>query len=309
MSLIGNVVYNRVFKRQPPLKNPGKSNRGAERYMGPNFQDFLDYRRKEKDDFQSIPSEVITITTADGLKLYGDFYENKQKTDKTIICVHGYHSSGKMGYPLVCLKYLDEGFNVLLTNNRASGPSEGEIFTFGVMESKDNVLWVKAITKRYPNGDIIVQGNSLGAASVCMMANKDLPKNVKLLVSDCSYSSIRKEFTYTMKHLMHIPTWPALNIINREFIKNIGQSIDEEYPLKSVSAAKVPMFFVHGEEDRYIPYSNMLDLYAACTSKKAKLLVPNAGHAASFMYGKDDYFNAILNFASHFMTLPKKNKN
>lgn len=296
MCLLSNKVFNSVFGRNPIDRNKPITKQG-EYIMGPNFGPFKDCSTKSTEQLLKIPYETLCITSFDNLKLLGYFFTNDKKTNKTVLCLHGYNSTGFLDFSTIALEYLKRDYNVLLVTNRACGESEGKYTTFGILESIDNMKWIDVIKNKYPDGSIIIHGISLGAASACMMADKDLPSNVKLIDSDCAFTSIKNQFKYMINHMMHLPAFPIENILEHKFKKRIGYNFKTASPINSVAKAKVPCLFIHSEEDRYIPYTEAKKLYDACTNTKEILYFPKGGHALSHFNGKDDYYNAVINFA------------
>ena len=104
--------------------------------------------------------------------------------------------------------------------------------------------------------------------------------------------------------LAHLPRWPILNSIEKQFKKRIGVVFSAYYPLKSVKNARYPMFFVHGEDDSYVPPQNSEKLYAACPTDKRLLIIPGYGHAAAHLAGNSGYYGPIFEFLGRHMTLP-----
>lgn len=300
MGLIGGILFRQIFGRHP-FKEEETVSKSTESFMGPNFSILKAYTMKGIEMLGRVDHETLSITAGDGPLLIGYLYKNSIPTDNTVVCVHGYNSDGISDFANIALEYLKRGFNVLLVNNRACGPSEGEFASFGVMESGDTLLWLNKIAGMFPDGNIILQGCSMGAATVCMLAGRELPENVRVLVSDCAFALISGQFRYTLKHFMHLPPWPAMNMLEKEFERHYGCGFDTYSPLKSVSNSRLPMFFAHGREDRYVPASNAQRLYDACPTDRELMLVDKAGHAAAHMYGGDGYYSAILSFAAKYM--------
>ena len=83
-----------------------------------------------------VPFEEVSITSRDGLKLYGRYYHHKDGAPLGIF-FHGYRSGpildGNGGY-LICER---RGYNVLIVTQRAHGKSEGNVMTFGIRERLD----------------------------------------------------------------------------------------------------------------------------------------------------------------------------
>ncbi len=304
MSLLSRYLFRQVFGRNQ-AKGEENISKTTESLMGPNFALLKEYGKTGRSALENIAHETLELTTADGLKLIGYLYPCEQPTDKTVLCVHGYHWDGVSDFANITLEYRKRGFQVLLVNNRSCGPSEGEFASFGVRESEDTLLWISKLVELFPSCEIILQGCSMGAATVCMTADKRLPANVKLIVSDCAYATIQDQFAYTVRRFLHLPIRPTLHLLEKEFRKQFGCGFADYSPLQSVAHSQTPMLFVHGKEDRYVPVENAQKLYDACHAEKRLLLVGGAGHAAAQLYAKDDYYNKILKLASQFMALPR----
>ena len=65
--------------------------------------------------------------------------------------------------------------------------------------------------------------------------------------------------------------------------------------------ARVPVIFIHGETDDFVPCDMSRTLYAACPTKKALFTVPDAGHGLSYVIDNEGYFVAVRAF---FGSLP-----
>ena len=295
MCMIGYAAFCGIFGRHPVSDNQ-KVSSISEKLMGPGFQDLIDKTSESRKTVEALEREEIELTADDGVKLKGYLFKNKTETDKTVICVHGYNSTGFIDFATVGLAYFNNGYNVLLVTNRACGESGGKWTGFGILESRDTVKWVKKIAELYPQGSIILQGCSLGGATVCMMSDMDMPKNVKAIISDCAFAEMKAELVHMFKYMAHLPSFPLLNTVEMWCKKVAKFSFEDNTPLRAVSNAKYPMFFVHGRADRYIPYQTAEKLYNACPTDKELLIVDGAGHAASHLRGGKDYFDKIFAF-------------
>ncbi len=305
MCLISKKVFKTMFMRNPnathehdnDLDNPQR-----DKLMGPNFPDYVATKIETQEKFGALPFELFTITSEEGLKLVGRLYRNPKKTDKTVIMIHGYNSYGIREYCYTGFKYIEAGYNLFLPDNRACGDSEGVYCTFGIKESEDLKLWIAQVNTLFPQGEIILQGTSLGGATVLLLSNQDIPKNVKAIISDCAYSTMTKEFTYLAKYLANLPAFPVLNFVEMYFKRYAGCDFKSQSPLKSVAKSKLPILFIHGEEDRFIPKAQCQELYDNCTSEKEILYVPKAGHVGAYVQGKDTYYKTTLNFMKKYLS-------
>ncbi len=290
---IAKIAFNALFRPSKRTFTP-KSSFG-EKLMGPNFQLLYDECTKAGRLVKTWDKEIIPVCTFDNLTLEGWFYSAGENACDTAILVHGYNSSPMGDLATIMQFYLRNGVNVLMTNNRGGKTSVGDNITFGLFERLDTALWVEKLNERFPTGDIFLHGLSLGGATVCLMSELDL-KNVKCIVSDCAYSSIRAEFLHSSKLTVGFTPKRELERVYKIFEKEFHHTVDEFTPLKAVAHAKYPMLFIHGKEDRFIPVSMAHDLYDACASDKEIFIVDGAGHGASYVNAPEKYEKTVMGF-------------
>lgn len=59
----------------------------------------------------------------------------------------------------------------------------------------------------------------------------------------------------------------------------------------------IPVLFIHGGDDRFVPCDMGRENYAHCRSAgKELLIVPGAGHGMSYMVDKTAYLTAVSTF-------------
>jgi len=106
-------------------------------------------------------------------------------------------------------KFYDMGYNVFAPDLIAHGKSEGKSISMGGYDSTDLVGWVKKISEDSGNADIALFGISMGAATVMNSLGKNLPSNVKVFIEDSGYVNLKTEFTYQLKKLFNLPSFPV----------------------------------------------------------------------------------------------------
>lgn len=239
--------------------------------------------------------ERVEVTSNDGLKLVGHYFD--QGADKTALVVHGitaWHGS----MLLIGSMYYDRGYNVLAIDQRAHGESEGEYRTMGYKESDDMIEWMRYLTEDKGQKQIIMHGVSMGAATVMVCSGRDdLPDEVIGIVEDCGFTSTWEMMKHQLKSGYQVPiSFPFLQIA-KWYCENLGKfKVDERTPMQMVGNAKVPILFVHGTEDRFVPYYMVDELYNACRQDKEIYRVKDAVHALSCMKDFDGYSNAVEMF-------------
>jgi fermentation-respiration switch protein FrsA (DUF1100 family) len=70
--------------------------------------------------------------------------------------------------------------------------------------------------------------------------------------------------------------------------------------LEALNNTDIPVLFIHGSDDSFVPVEMTYENYKACKSEKRLLIVPGAEHGMSYVIDKDSYENAVLNFFKDF---------
>ena len=245
-------------------------------------------KNKELDTnwYNSLRKKDITIISSiDGIRLQGTIIYNPTPTKNTIVFSHGITEdrwSVLKGQRLQ--NYLKQGYNVLTFDQRAHGKSEGANPTYGFLEKRDLDQWVDTVARIFPNGVIGVEGVSMGAAIAVLHAGeinpqKKSPKKVAFYVFDSPYTDLEEQLSVRLNKDYHLPNLAlttSLNILNRTIN---GFSINAVSPIKAANRIDVPVLFVHGMADTYVPTYMSEELYEVVKSPKMLYLVPNARHA------------------------------
>ena len=237
----------------------------------------------------------------DGLCLHGLIIGNS--SDKWAVLVHGYDSNatGMLGY---AQKFLSEGYSIFLPDNRGFGLSEGVETTMGHFEKNDLVKWVRKLSDETHAKNIVLFGVSMGAATVMLASAENLPESVRAVVEDCGYSSVRDEYEYNMPHTAHLPPYPFLWIVDIITRLKSGWSILKDADCtKAVRHSNVPICFIHGESDTFVPYYMHKRLYDSCQrADKEMLTVKGAEHTEACGKDPENYWKTVFGFIDkHFI--------
>lgn len=245
--------------------------------------------------------EETVMKNSRGQYLKGFLLRPEKKSDVYVLCSHGYRSTGKIGFRYIAKYWHEKGFNVFIVDQQAEGESEGDILSFGYYESQDMLEWVRFLVNEY-GGDIkiIMHGVSLGCATVNLTVGSDyLPSNVKFVVSDCGYTSCEDEFEYLLKSYKMPKT--MANSIARVAKAKYGFDFRYIRPVNALRKAKMPILFIHGGDDSFVPTFMVNDNYNACTSEKKLLIIEGAGHAASYQTDPEKYEAACNEYCEKYL--------
>ena len=72
--------------------------------------------------------------------------------------------------------------------------------------------------------------------------------------------------------------------------------LEEHSALEAVKKSRLPIIFIHGESDDFVPCEMSRINFEACSSRKAILTVPGAGHGLSYPAAPEKYLNALREF-------------
>ena len=225
-------------------------------------------------------AENIFLPSYDGLRLHGRLLQ-QPGAKGTILLFHGYRSSWVIDFSIVLPYYFTLGYNLLAVDERAHGESEGTYITFGVRERHDVATWAAYAAMHFgPAHPLILDGLSMGAATVLLASDLELPPSVRGIIADCGFSSPYEIMKSVFRaHCRWLPAGPLLaltDVFTRLFA---GFSLKGASTLDAVAKTKLPILFIHGTGDTFVPCSMTQAAYDACAAPKQLVLVPDAGPA------------------------------
>ena len=262
---------------------------------GPLYEPYHPQMKKWILEARAYPSKDFYIKSFDGLTLHAKYFEC-DKNAVTEIMFHGYRGSAERDLSGGVQRCFALGRNSLLVDQRTSCGSEGNVITFGVNEHRDCLSWIDFAIKEFgPDVKLVLTGISMGASTVLMAAGKELPPNVVGVLADCGFSSAKKIIKKCAGDI-HVPAaliYPFIKLGAKIF----GHFDLEEYtPMEAMKTCKLPVIFLHGETDDFVPCDMSREIYDACQSPKRLVTVPNAGHGLVYVVDNDKYFREVCEF-------------
>lgn len=227
--------------------------------------------------------EHVSITSYDGLKLSALYVPaDAEKPRGTCIVFHGYRSLATVDFAPEVEFLHSLGYRLLVPYQRSHGESEGKYITYGVKERFDCRDWAEYIAGRFPQEDIFLMGISMGSATVMMSSDLDLPETVRGIVADCGFTSPWEIMKHVSRRDFKLPSFPLLNALDLVARLRAGFSLKGADARRSLAKTRLPVLFLHGAEDDFVPLSMTRENFAACKSEKELFIVKGAGHAQSF---------------------------
>ena len=252
-------------------------------------EDMVEWTKK----IRSMPHEDMEITSFDGLKLRAKYYEYEAGAPIEIL-FHGYKGCAERDLSGGVERCFRLGRNVILVDQRASGRSDGHVITFGIREYRDCHSWVKHAIERFGEDvKLIIGGVSMGAATVMMAAGEPLPKNVIGVLADCGYTSPKEIICKVVKDMKLPPRvfYPFIKLGARIFGRF---DLEQTSPIEAMRKCTLPIVFVHGDTDDFVPYSMSVRLCDECAAEKKTLItIKGAGHGLAFPADRDGYVGAL----------------
>ena len=248
--------------------------------------------------------EERNLTSRDGLELSGYYLPAAKPTNKLVILTHGY-----LGHALQMglygqHYYEDLGYDIFMPDARGHGKSGGDYYGFGWPDRLDLIDWTASLVKELgPDTEVVYHGLSMGAATVLMASGEaELPKEVKGIVSDSSYQSVYQLFSYQMNRMFYLPAFPLLDSTSLLTKIRAGYSFRKASALTEVKKTEVPILFIHGDSDTFVPKDMAEELYRETKSESELLLIQNANHGEAFALAEDDYKMRIDQFLKRFVS-------
>lgn len=285
--------YGRTMKRQNV--NMDRTIKMA----GTDWSQYSDILAERKAFMLAQPHEDVYQTSFDGLKLHAAYFPAIKETDKKriVICFHGYTSRSLADFTGLTDYYFRHGFAMLHSDARAHGDSEGEYIGFGCLDRKDAICWINWVIERCGTDiEIYLHGISMGGSTVLMASGLELPEQVKGIISDCAFTSPKEVFTHVLKTMYHLPAFPVMQgaeIVNK---KLAGYGMDECNAKREVTKAKLPILFIHGSKDTFVPVRMCREIYDCCAPSKKMLIVEGAAHGESYFKNMEAYEKALDDF-------------
>lgn len=223
-------------------------------------------------------AEDVWITTRDGVRLNGWFYQSRRgPAAATILHFHG-NGGNITNVAWVAERLANRGFDTLLIDYRGYGRSHGESSDeAGLYDDGDAALSYLTDTRHVPAEQIVLYGQSLGTAVATDVAAR---KTCGALIIESGFSSAS---SVAAEKLPWLPRWLHFLARNR---------FESARKLRSV---RVPVFISHGDPDPVIPTGEARLLFGAANEPRKLHIFPGVGHNVFGSLG-DGYLDLIEQF-------------
>ena len=257
-------------------------------------QAYFDARDQKENEMAARPCIHLTATSPRGDTLAGYYYCCGEKPcGRIVFMVHGFRTSYLRNAGMYYDFFTSRGFDLFCCDNVAHGRSGGRYMGYDTFESQDCLHWIEALKHCFGEDiRIVMHGQSLGGATVCKMSDK-VPENVKFIIDDCGFTSAVETIGRKMGKLL--PVADKLTQLKANY------RLEDTDVRENVRNARVPMLFVHGTEDKTVPFAMGPELYELCGSEKDCLFVEHARHVESIWMDPTNYGRKVDAFIAKYM--------
>ncbi len=204
-----------------------------------------------------------------GVRLKGWWFKVEGVKRGTVVYLHG--SGDNRGSSCsVADHFVPMGYEVIAYDSRAHGESDGQACTYGYFEKQDLKRVLDQLEAKAP---IIVLGASLGAAVALQAAAEDA--RISGVIAVATFSDLR---TVAFERAPFFASRGNIEGALRIAEKQGGFRVDEVSPTLAAQKIDVPVFLIHGMNDKETPPAHSRRVYEVLRKSKTLFLVPNAGH-------------------------------
>ncbi len=243
----------------------------------------------------------VKSTSDDGYELIAACFRQAEPEGKPwVILLHGYTGWKEEMYHYAA-KYYEKGFNILCPDLRCQGESDGDFIGMGWTDRYDVLDWIGKITDSYPDAEIVLHGESMGASCAVMMSGMELPDNVKCVISDCAFTDSVSMFRKQLRDWFSIPDIGFIGSARLWLRIRGGYDLKDASAINEIKKSDIPTLFIQGDQDRIVPVSSAEELYDSLDAEKDIMIVEGAGHAQSCYKDPDAYYDRVFGFIDRFL--------
>ncbi len=212
--------------------------------------------------------DYVQLTTPDGVKLAARHWPNPDAR-YTLLYLHGnYEDLGSIGEYMP--SFLHAGYAVFALDYRGYGRSGGTPTEANTCADVRLAYGYLRDRLGVPANRIVIFGYSLGGGPGVELA---LHEPVAGLV-------LQGAFTSAYRVMTRFPIFPGDMFVN----------------IAKVTHLRVPVLYLHGTDDRTVPFWHGVALYAATPGRKMKLFVPGGHHGGLADTAGPEYWEALKRF-------------
>lgn len=298
---VSSAVTHSLVRVALDRQMPKNMNAGRKRLTGERKNPEMTARiREAADRLEHGGSETVKTVSGDGLPLAGHWWPCRN-AKRVILAMHGWRSTWSVDFGAIADFWHNNGCSVLFAEQRGQGESGGAYMGFGLTERFDCMSWVNWINERNEQFlPIYLCGVSMGASTVLMASELAFPENVVGIVADCGFTSPYAIWKHVLQNHLHLSYGIRQAAVNDLCRQKIRMNVNACTATEALRNTDIPVLFIHGTEDHFVPIEMTYENYQACASDKYLLVVPGAEHAMSYLMDRKAYENALSAFWTRY---------
>lgn len=255
------------------------------------------------DDYDNVwDKHPMDIVTVDGLQLHGMYIVNPNATTingraKVAIISHG-HICNHIHSIKYSIPFYNNGYNLVIYDQRYFGKSQGDICTLGYMETKDLCVIIDKTLEIFgSDAYIALHGESMGATTVVNTLHHRQDK-VSFAVADCGYSRATTQYAECAWNEGHFPAYPAIWFCRMMLHAQNNVNLSDIAPIVGLDKVNTPICFIHGKNDKLVLPHHAVDMFNKAGNKQYNRLhlIDNAVHARSHLLDKVAYNKLVTDY-------------
>lgn len=289
--LIGGAVYLLSYSLTPSDRDEKMENTISwlkETYPGTlEWMDSMKVEGALRDTF---------IVNEEGKRLHA-YYASCDSAQGTVVLAHGYTDEALRMMMLGKLYHDSLRFNILVPDHEYHGKSEGDAIQMGWHDRLNLERWIGISDSLWQGKDTYLHGISMGGATVMMCSGDELPSSVKGIIDDCGFTSVWDEFAGEIKNQFGLPVHPLMDIASMMCQWRYGWNFKEASAISQVRKSTLPMLFIHGDADTFVPTSMVYELYdAKQKGYKSLWIAKGTAHALAYHDYPAEYLEQLRMF-------------
>lgn len=254
-----------------------------------NKEDFLNTLLEKGTILEEKETTEVHIKAADGEHLVAHWYPC-EKPERIIIAMHGWRSTWSRDFGIIADFWHENHCHILFAEQRGQNNSGGKYMCFGLKERFDCRDWVRwALGHTAPELPIYLAGASMGATTVLMASGLELPERVVGVMADCGFTTPHAIWEHVLKKNLHLSYRLRKRAVENLCKKHIQMKPGDYSTTEALKTTRLPVLFIHGAEDHFVPVEMTYENYKACNAPKMLLIVPEADHGMSYYLNHKGY--------------------
>ena len=248
-----------------------------------------------------------TSITIDGRGKMSALYIIANKPSKNVaMLLHGYNDRAESMLHIAYIYHHGLGYNVILPHFYAHGDSDGDHIDMGWLDRLDMMQWIEVADHMFSNNSsqsqMVIHGISMGGFTTMCISGEKCQPCVKCFVEDCGYTSVWDEFSSELHNEFALPDFPLMHLTSLLCKMRYRWSFGEASAIKQLKKSTLPMLFIHGDADTFVPYAMLDKLYnAKTTGYKEKYIAHDTEHARAYSDHPEEYTQRVKDFVNKFI--------